>query len=87
MAVWSTLFVVLLMGGAFAELLEGADADAAGMVIGLLLYVPAIVGTALSVSALERRLGNTPAIWGAVVWNSLVLAGALLLSVVGLTMM
>jgi hypothetical protein len=61
---------------------KGAEA-AIGLFLGLLVFVPILGGTALSFSALDKRLGNPPAVWGAVIWNSVLLAFWVLLNVVG----
>ncbi|HLG16300.1 MAG TPA: hypothetical protein VJH03_17605 [Blastocatellia bacterium] len=53
------------------------------MVLGLLIFAPSIAGTAMAVSAFDRRLVNPPAIWVATIWNGVVLAALILLSIIG----
>ena len=83
-ACWTTFAMFLLMSGAFAGAVSTqAELEVFGMIIGVLIIIPAIIGTALSVSVLDRRLSNPPSVWGAIVWNGLVLLAFLLLSIIG----
>jgi hypothetical protein len=84
LAIWATLGLAVMLSGALTP--EGgskAEEEAIGAVIGFLVLIPSIIGTAMAVSAVERRLPNPPSIWGAVVWNGLLLVIFLLLAVVG----
>lgn len=56
---------------------------AAGAMFSLLSFVPAVAGTALAMSAMERKLGNPPALWGAAIWNGLLVVMFLSLSIIG----
>lgn len=85
LGVWSTAVMSALLTGVFAGMADDpAGEEAVGMLLSLLLFVPSLIGTALGVSALERRLPNPPAAWVAVAWNALILGGFILLIVIGL---
>jgi len=47
------------------------------------LFFPAIVGAALGISCLDRRLNNPATVWIAAVWNSLLLGLHIILIVIG----
>jgi uncharacterized BrkB/YihY/UPF0761 family membrane protein len=84
LAVWSTLGMAVLFSGALADMVKTKEGAAMiGIVLSLFLLVPSIIGLALGFSAMDRRLVNGPAIWIAVVWNGIILAAFLLLSVIG----
>jgi hypothetical protein len=84
LAVWSTLGMAVLLSGALADMIKTKEGEAAlGVALSLLLLIPSIIGLALGFSAMDRRLVNGPAIWIAVVWNGMILAAFLLLSVIG----
>jgi hypothetical protein len=84
LAVWGTLAVAVLMSGVLARTVHSKeDLNSLGIAIGFTVFVPAIVGLALSVSGLDRRLSNPPAIWAAVIWNGLIGAILLLLTILG----
>jgi hypothetical protein len=85
LAVWSTVGIALMFSGAFAEM--AADEEAIGLVYSLFIFTPSLVGTALSVGALDRRLGNPPAVWCAIIWNGVVIVANILLIIIGNLMM
>ncbi len=83
-AAWCTVgfpvFIVLAaMGGGGSE----AKQTALGGLLMLFVFFPSVAGTALGVGAVDRRAGTPWWIWGAVVWNSLILAGMMLLMLIG----
>ncbi len=85
LAVWCTLVMGALMGGLFQNMVtDKASENAFGYLITLILLIPSIIGLALGCSSMDRRLPNTIAMWIATVWNGLILAGFLLLMVIGL---
>jgi len=87
MASWCTLVLAALMGGllsAFAQ--DEAGEQALGMILFLLVLAPSIIGVALGVSSMERRLENTAPMWIATVWNGLILGAFLLLMIYGATL-
>ena len=85
MAIWTSIAVVLLMSGVFAAR-HKADQEAIGIAVEIFVFLPSILGTALGWAALDKRLGNPGWVWGAAIWNSLILGILLILTVVGLTM-
>lgn len=87
LAIWCTLGLVVLLSGALAEAVaEPGGQEAVGIALSIFVYIPSLVGTALSLSALDRRLSNPAVVWVSIVWNVLVLAVLLLLTVVGIFM-
>lgn len=84
LAVWTTIAGGLLMSGIFAEIGKTKEGEAMlGVIFSLALLVPSIIGTSLGFSAKERRLPNPTAVWIAVIWNSMVLGGLVLLCIIG----
>jgi hypothetical protein len=80
-----TITLVLLMVGAFAPLLQGpGGAAAAGIIILIFTFVPAAAGFGAASSACERHLPNALSIWGAIIWNALLLLAFMALTVIGL---
>jgi hypothetical protein len=57
--------------------------EALGVVIGLFVGVPSLIAGALGISCFERRMANPPIVWVAAIWNGVLLAAWLLLSVIG----
>lgn len=85
LAVWCTVGVALLLSGVFAEAaMNRESAEVFGFVVSLLVFMPALIGTGLSLGTLDRRLANPPMVWVAIVWNISVLAVLLLLTLIGL---
>jgi hypothetical protein len=84
LATWSSLGVALLLSGVLAAGTRSkADVEALGMAIGFLVFLPTIIGVGVSIGALDRRLSNPPVVWGAVIWNGLVVAVLILLEIIG----
>jgi hypothetical protein len=84
LAVWCSLGLAVLCSGALAgKARSRSDVEALGIFLMIALYVPSIIGTALAVSSLDRRLSNPPPIWISVIWNGLILSLLLLLSIIG----
>lgn len=84
LAALATISLVLVMVGAFATFVDEGGAMAAGILISVFTFVPAAIGFGTACSACEARLPNTMAIWGAVVWNALIILAFMALTVVGL---
>jgi hypothetical protein len=86
LAAIATITLVLLMVGAFAPLLKGENGQfVAGVLISVFTFGPAAAGFGVASSAVERHLPNTFAIWGAIIWNLLIIASFMALTVIGLT--
>ena len=87
MAIWCTLALILLLSGAFATTVSSrSEMEVINMVIGLVVFVPALVGGAVGLGSLDKRLGNPPVVIVAAVWNGILLALMVILTFVGLAM-
>ena len=84
LAVWTTLGLAVLLSGALASSLQSkSDVEVLGMVLMVVIFAPSIIGTAMGFSAMDRRLSNPAAVWIAIVWNGIILAVLLLLTIIG----
>jgi len=78
LAVWGTVGLVVFMSGLFASMGEvGLE-----VIFAVFLFIPALVGGALGISCIDRRLSNPPSVWGTAIWNISLLAIHILLRVV-----
>lgn len=84
LAVVATLIIAVLFSGALADT-ERSNAEMEGIynLIGVVVFAATVGGVALSLSALDKRLGNPAILWGAVIWNGMLLALWVLLSIIG----
>lgn len=72
-AVWSTIFFVLLLSGAFASYFTDPDtARIADLVVTNAILWPLLAGTGLSLSALDPKLRSTGLMKAAAWWNCVV---------------
>ncbi|HEX7375547.1 MAG TPA: hypothetical protein VF278_00465 [Pirellulales bacterium] len=84
LAIFATLGMAALFSGAMAGLAQGPGGqEVIGMLFSLVSFFPSLIGTALAFSTLDRRLSNPGVIWVAIVWNCLLLAVFVLLTVIG----
>jgi len=84
LAVWSSIGVAVMLSGVLASTVQSrSDLEVLGMVLMLVVFAPCIAGTAIAVGSLDRRLSNPPSVWISVVWNSILLAVLLLLTIIG----
>jgi hypothetical protein len=85
LAAWSTLALALLFAGAFAGMMGSskADQEIVGVIFSFLIFIPSIAGTALAVSARDRKLANPPSLWAALIWNAIILAVLIILIIIG----
>jgi hypothetical protein len=84
LAVWSTLGMAVVLSGALAGILQTKEGEQLlGVAFSLFVLFPSIIGLARGFSAMDKRLTNGPAIWIAIVWNGIILAAFILLSVIG----
>lgn len=84
LAIWCTLGLAVLLSGALAPFVETPEADAMfGVIFALLIFLPGLIGLGLSFSTREKNLPNPGAVWGAIVWNSIIAAILLLLTIIG----
>jgi hypothetical protein len=82
LAAWSTILLVLMFAGAFNSFFtDDAGGKAADLIVTNLVLWPLLIGTALSMSALDRRLKSTGIMKVAMWWNG-ILAGLFLLFVI-----
>ena len=81
-AVWNTVGTFLLFSGVFASFAK-SDRAAVGLIISVFIFMPSIIGTALGVSTLDKRLSNPPVVWGAAIWNGIITGIHLLLIIIG----
>ena len=85
LAVWCTLVMGAMMAGAFRSMVtDKVSEQAFGLLLMFILVIPSIIGLALGVSSMDRRLPNTIAMWIATVWNGLILGGFILLMIIGI---
>jgi len=83
LAIWATvILIVCVIGMAGASSRE--DQEAFGVMIGGLVFIPTLIGIALGVGSLDRRLGNPPLMWIGAIWNGAMVAIFVLLSVIGI---
>jgi hypothetical protein len=81
---YNTVGLGAVLAGVFSSMLQTqADLQIFGYVFALLLSAPTLVGAALALSCVERRLRNPPSIWIAVIWNGLLLLVHLALTIIG----
>ena len=77
--------MVALFAGAFAGIgRDKATEEAVGVVLMLFVLAPAIVGTALGVGAMDRRLSTPPTLWIATIWNGIIVGCFVLLMIIGM---
>lgn len=60
-----------------------ADQQAIGVMMMLIVMVPGVTGLGLGFGAIDRRLSNPGILWAATIWNGVIVAGLLLLSIIG----
>jgi hypothetical protein len=86
LAVWCTIVMAALFGGMFRGFVQDSESrELFGMVLLLMLPVPSLIGLSLGVSSMDKRLPNSIAMWIATVWNGVILAGFIMLIILGMT--
>ena len=81
----TTLGIAVLLSGVLAPLRHDKEMmQLVGVLVSLFVFAPGLVGMALSFSAFEKRLPNPPLLWGAVIWNAILMAVLALLILLGL---
>ncbi|MGZ4777927.1 MAG: hypothetical protein ACXVIJ_05440 [Thermoanaerobaculia bacterium] len=82
LAIWSTILFAILLSGAFNSLFtRDAGGKLADLAITNLILWPLLIGTALSIGALDKKLKNT-GLMKAVAWWNGILAGIFFLLVI-----
>jgi hypothetical protein len=85
LAAATTIMLVLMVVGAFASMFEGPESDfAAGFFYKFFALAPAAIGLGVAGSACESHLPNSMAVWGAIIWNALLITAFLALMVFGI---
>jgi hypothetical protein len=84
LAIVATLIIAVLFSGALADT-GSSKTELEGLynLIGILVFAATVGGVAVSLSAFDKRLGNPAILWGAVIWNGVLLALWVLLSIIG----
>lgn len=85
LAAFSTCSTVFFLSGAAAAMIGPTELEAIGIMMSLFMLVPAIIGTAMGTAAMERH-SKPMSVWIAAVWNGLIVALFILLSIAGLFM-
>lgn len=78
-----TLSLIFTFGGLSTGLLDESSQALTGAIFVLLVMAPGVAGFAQAMSAHDKRLHNPSIIVGAIVWNSILIATYVLLSIVG----
>jgi hypothetical protein len=83
-AVWNTLGLALLMSGVLASEFQTKEKEQIlGVIYSVFLWIPSLIGAALGISCLDRRLRNPGSVWGAVIWTCILLGIHIVLVVIG----
>lgn len=82
LAAWGSVGLVLLLALS-ATATDPAQVEMYGILFSIFVFIPTLAGIGLSVGTLESRLGNPPAVWGAVAWNGLVTLVMVALTIIG----
>jgi predicted Zn finger-like uncharacterized protein len=86
LGVESTLATLFFVSGAAVKSVgSDVDAEALGLVMTFTMLIPAVIGTALGCSAMERH-SKPASVWVATLWNGALVAVYILLIIIGLTM-
>jgi len=84
LAVWCTIGLALVFLGAFAG--NKNNEEALGVLLVLIVLIPAMVGMSLGMGAIDRRLTNPHILWVATIWNGVIIVIFILLCIIGLFM-
>jgi len=72
LAVWSTIGLVVIVSGMLASMVTDRESlSRLGLMIIFFIFIPSLLGLAVSFSAQEKNLPNPPSVWGGIIWNSL----------------
>jgi hypothetical protein len=80
----STIALVLAVSGALGGFSDEAGLEAMDVILSNAARIMTLIGTALGIAALDKRLGNPGVIWVSVIWNGVLLLLWLFLIVLGL---
>lgn len=79
-AIGTTGFGLLLTGVLVQLVAERMDLRMLGYLILLVIAVPSLVGMALTFGAMDKKLGNPPVLWVAAIWNLVIAASFLVMT-------
>ena len=83
LAVWGTMALVVLL--AVAPQMEPRQAEALGILSTYVGLIPTLIGLGIGVASFERRMANPPIVGVGAVWNGVLMAGWLLIIVIGVS--
>ena len=84
LAIWNTLGIILIFVGAFAGLgKDKAAVEALGVLLSALFMLPTLIGLALGLASIEKRMSNPALAWIAAIWNGVLLGIWILLIIRG----
>lgn len=86
LAVINTIGIAMLFLGGMAGIEEGLPTILAVLVERLIAFFPALGGIALSIGALDKKLGNPAALWIAGIWNVVLAVAYLAVLLIAVTM-
>jgi len=85
LAIGATLGLGVIFSGTInADPNNPGSEDAVGTLFMFIVLIPALVGMALGMGAIDRRLTNPISLWIPTIWNGLIVGLFLLLCVIGL---
>lgn len=84
LAIWNTLGVILLFVGALSGMAKDKQSEEAlGIVLSLFFLMPTLIGLALGIASIEKRMSNAALAWVGAIWNGVILAIWILLMAIG----
>lgn len=85
LAGWSTVGLAVVASGMLAKAASTPEGSKAiGLLMTLFVLLPGAAGLAVGLGTLDRRLSNPPSVWGAAIWNGLIVGLFMLLVVIGI---
>jgi len=83
-AAYNTLGMAFVMSGALAGVFRTEAGQALlGIIFSLFLFIPSLIGAALGISCIDKRLRNPLSVWIVAIWSCLLLGIHLALVVIG----
>jgi hypothetical protein len=83
-ALWGTLAMIMVRSGVFHGMLETREGEMTFTAIfALFVQLPALAGAAIAAGCFAPRIRNPASVWGAAVWNGLLLLVHLAFIVIG----
>ncbi len=86
LATWSTVGMTCLVSGAMSGMARTKeDQTALGWVLIIFVLGPAITGLSLGVTAKRKQASNPATLWIAIIWNAVLVASYVVLTLIGLS--